>query len=108
MSYIPFHCQTPNKILDVCIMSLLRLNLLRLDTLHYALLVAIVLLAVYVFGSFREGLQCVGQTKAKCNQKNCKWFTNTSQLLPGLSSALPVGFNMPGFVLVQIGTQLYL
>ena len=36
-------------------MGLLRLNLLRLDAFHCALLVAIVLLAVYVFGSFREG-----------------------------------------------------
>ena len=36
-----------------CIMRLLRL---KLDAFHCALLVAIVLLAVYAFGSFREGV----------------------------------------------------
>jgi hypothetical protein len=41
------HCQTPNKILQYGIM--------KLDVFHCALLVAIVLLAVYAFGSFREG-----------------------------------------------------
>ena len=35
---------------------------MKLDSLHCALLVAIVLLAVYVFGSFREGA---------CNASNC-------------------------------------
>ena len=39
------------KMLDICIMGLLRM---RMDALHYALLAVVVLLAVYAFGSFRE------------------------------------------------------
>ena len=37
---------------------------MKLDSLHCALLVAIVLLAVYGFGRFREGAQCL--TKPHC------------------------------------------
>ena len=40
-----FHCQTPNKILDICIMSLLRS---KIDNLHCALLAVIVIIAVYI------------------------------------------------------------
>jgi len=46
-----FHCQTSSKILTYCIM--------KFDTLHFALLAVVVLLAVYVargYGLFREGL----------------------------------------------------
>ena len=47
---------------------------LRMDFLHCALLVAVVLLAVYAFGSFREGLHCAGLSKSKCKQrKGCWW-----------------------------------
>ena len=38
--------------LDIGIMGLLRM---RMDALHYALLAVVVLLAVYAFGSFKEG-----------------------------------------------------
>ena len=58
-------------------MGLLRLNPLRLDAFHCALLVAIVLLAVYAFGSFREGndTACSGLTYAHCtNNDDCKWI----------------------------------
>ena len=43
-------CQTSNLILDICIMKF------RMDALHYALLAVVVLLAVYAFGSFKEGV----------------------------------------------------
>ena len=86
-------------------MGLLRLNLLRLDTLHYALLVAIVLLAVYAFGSFREGIDCSQwEKKTKCEQhKLCKWFTNTNQVIPG-----SVGFFAPPGCLPSSYSSQYL
>ena len=50
MSYKSIYCQTPNKMLNICIMRF------RIDALHYALLAVVVLLAVYAFGSFKEGV----------------------------------------------------
>ena len=60
-------------------MNLLHLNPLRLklDTLHCALLVAIVLLAVYAFGSLREGnSDCSTHTtnKSCTSHTECLWY----------------------------------
>ena len=47
-------CQTPNKILDICIMKF------RMDSLHYALLAVVVLLAVYCGASFFREVETAG------------------------------------------------
>ena len=51
------------------------MSLLRLDGFHCALLVAIVLLAVYVFGSFREG---ASSCDLKCPANHKCTFTRNS------------------------------
>ena len=63
------------------------MNLLRLkfDTLHCALLALVILFAVYIFRSFREGASGIGYhpmtsteiTRANQNEKN--WFHKEEQ-----------------------------
>ena len=58
-----------------------------MDSLHYALLAVVVLLAVYGFGSFREGnSECSKYyNKESCLNSKCMW--NDPQVVGQLSSS---------------------
>ena len=57
-----------------------------MDALHYALLAVVVLLAVYTFGSFREGNSDCSKyyNKESCLNSKCMW--NYPQVVGQLSS----------------------